>query len=231
MPPRHDQPERETRFGQEREPNVLRAAQQHLRSGQEGQEGLGQGHFPALRIDHHDVDHRQQPRDVGHGRHRVGMDEVQEVETGKGEGQTAHHGRILPPQPAAQQEVHPREHQRITAQVFPTECGMKGQKTIEEAVQGMVRADLALAGEVEARVDVGHPVESLAAGQLFGIEGPCRQVEVAQLVGRVKVAGEKRHGQQREQDHGRPTATRRTSRVRCAAVTRGIEVAESKRHG
>ena len=218
-----DQQERETRLGQEREPDVLRAAQQNLRSGQEGQEGLGQGHFPALGIDHHDVDHRQQPRDVGHGRHRVGMDEVQEVETRKRKGQTAHHGRILPPQPAAEQEVHPPQHQRIAAQIFPAECGMKGQKAIEEAVQRMVRADLALAREVKTRVDVGHPVERFAVGQLFGIEGPRRQVEIAQVVGRIETAAKKGMASSDSRITAASSAQANKSRSLCA-VTRGMRL-------
>ena len=68
-------------------------------------------------------------------------------------------------------------------------------------MQRVIGPDLPVAGEVEAGEDAWHPIEGLAAGQLLGVVGPRREVEVAQVVGRVEAAGEERHCQQRHEDN------------------------------
>jgi len=64
-------------------------------------------------------------------------------------------------------------------------------------VERVIRAGLALSGEVEAGEELWRPIEGLAPGELVGIEGSERQMEGAQVVVGVDVSEEAGSDQRR----------------------------------
>ena len=137
------------------------------------------------------------------------MDEVQQIEAGEREQQSAEHGGVAAAQPPPQQQPRAEHHQRIGEQILPSQGGAQRKESVQQLVQRMVDAGLAFAGQVEAGEQLRHPVVGLAVGELLGVEGADRKMERAEIVGRVDAAGEKRPGQRGPAATAPPGATRR----------------------
>ena len=61
----------------------------------------------------------------------------------------AEHGGVAAAQPPLEQQPRAEHHQRIGEQVFQSQGGVQRQESVQELVQRMVDAGLALAGQIE----------------------------------------------------------------------------------
>ena len=125
----------------------------------------------------------------------------------------------------------PEQQKGIGAEPFPRQGGPQRQAAIQQQVPGMIRAALPFAGQVEAGIELRHPIEGFAAGQLLGEERRGR------ASGRRRGRRGCRCGRRRTARPGRSTATRPPTAPRrsgpCAGAGRRCsgESSDSATHG
>ncbi len=138
---------------------------------------------------------------MGDHRHRVGVDEVEQIKAAEGEDQAAQHGGVAALEETAEEKPGAEEQKGIGAEAFPGQGGPQRQAAIQKLVPGMIRAPLPFACQVETGIELRHPIEGFAAGQAFCEERPDGHVVGAEVVAGINAAGEERTGQGDQQQH------------------------------
>ena len=116
---------------------------------------IGVGHEPV-------VYGEECPGEVGEDGDEVHVDVVVHGEAHEGAEECSEEGGGRGDVPTAEEGVPAEEEKGVGNPEFEGECGVEGEKAVEEEVPGMEEADLAFAEKVEAVEDMGHPEEGVA---------------------------------------------------------------------